>query len=137
MKGAGALVLDFGSGPTPALTNWLKELNYQVEMYDKYFVPGESWKAKKFDGIIASEVLEHLREPRIEIENISYALAVGGVLIISTGLTDEIKDFDSWYYPKDPTHLVFYSTKTFEWIGKRFGLKLLSVSKKRIIVLQK
>ncbi len=47
--------------------------------------------------------------------------------------SDEI-DFGSWYYKNDPTHVVFYRRKTFEWIKLNFNFSELII-KDRVIYL--
>jgi hypothetical protein len=34
-------------------------------------------------------------------------------------------DFEGWWYHRDPTHVVFYSERTFEWIAECLGFELI------------
>lgn len=45
--------------------------------------------------------------------------------------------FANWYYPKDPTHVCFYNSKTFELIATTFEFNLLYNDTKRVVILQK
>jgi hypothetical protein len=42
---------------------------------------------------------------------------------VMTAIITDATDFPSWYYRRDPTHVVFYSTRTFEWIAGHFGFR--------------
>ena len=35
------------------------------------------------------------------------------------------KKFSKWYYKRDPTHIAFYTSKTFQWLTKKFGLSII------------
>ncbi len=117
-----ARILDFGAGPGPALVARLRESGFtRVELYDPFFWPDESVLREKFDGIFATEVIEHLHVPRLEFARLRNLLVPGGRLILMTYFYDESLDFNSWYYRTDPTHVSFYSHRTLEWIREKFG----------------
>jgi hypothetical protein len=42
---------------------------------------------------------------------------------MTTFLTED-KQFENWYYRRDPTHVVFYSKKTFEIIAEQHNWQL-------------
>ncbi len=44
-------------------------------------------------------------------------------------------DFNSWHYRLDPTHVTFYSMKTFEWLAKEFELSIVVNDRKRVVLL--
>lgn len=120
------LALDYGCGPTKGLEALVKNKNLdkvQVESYDPLFFPIDL-KHKKYDLIFASECLEHFHKPDEEVKKILNLLKSKGSLLISTELYDG-KDFKNWWYLNDPTHVVFYSKKTFQWMIDFYGLSLV------------
>ena len=113
-------VLDFGAG-SGELSKELENMGYQMTtlepMVDGYLK--EQNYPFKFDVVIAIEVIEHLPDVWGELEQIEKVLAPGGIIIISTSLTnrfisapnvDEI--FKDWWYKDDPTHLSFFCNRT-------------------------
>ena len=42
--------LDFGSGPGPVLSQLLRELGYETDIYDIYFAPGKVYKGKTHEN---------------------------------------------------------------------------------------
>lgn len=58
--------LDFGCGRTTILADQLSKLGHTMNSYDVYFLDDGSVWNKRYDFIILSEVIEHLREPRKE-----------------------------------------------------------------------
>ncbi|MCB0417270.1 MAG: class I SAM-dependent methyltransferase [Bdellovibrionales bacterium] len=107
--------LDFGCGPGPALAAMLREAGFGMEVYDKYFSP--ILPSGKFDFITCTETAEHFRRPRHEFERLNSWLKPHAWLGLMTeqSPTDETS-FAKWYYHKDPTHLVFYSPETIQWL---------------------
>jgi len=131
----GSTGLDFGAGTGPVLSVMLQERNYQVETYDPYFWPNENLLKASFDFVCTSEVVEHFYRPNQEFALLKDLLKGKGWLGIMTHLRDEKTDLQNWYYLKDPTHVVFYSPKTFEWIKNTFGFSHLEI-KDRVILLR-
>ncbi len=118
--------LDFGSGPLKpdeesVVCEFFRDKGFVSDAYDPYFRPMDISKCR-YDVIVACEVFEHFRSPSEEIERLVGLLRDGGVLAIQTEFFPGIGKFDSWYYRRDPTHVVFYSPRTFEVLAKRFGL---------------
>jgi hypothetical protein len=58
----------------------------------------------------------------------------GGILGVMTRLVPE--SFESWWYHRDPTHVVFYSEATLCWIGSHFGFTILE-QRGDVVVLRK
>ena len=52
-------VFDFGSGKGEVLSKILTNKGKQVVCYDKYFYDDTSYKDKKYDLIVSTEVFEH------------------------------------------------------------------------------
>ncbi|MCB0405492.1 MAG: class I SAM-dependent methyltransferase [Bdellovibrionales bacterium] len=112
--------LDFGCGPGPALAVMLEETGKRVTLYDKYFYP--ELPTGDFDFITCSETAEHFRHPRLEFERLNTLLRRHGWLGLMTEQSPTDKGiFSDWYYLKDPTHLMFYTPATIQWLCDSFG----------------
>lgn len=127
--------LDFGSGPGPVLTEILIERGYRMRNYDPFFAKNEEVFSLSFDFIVMSEVIEHLRSPRIELERLRKTLEPGGRLFVMTSLFDECRSFSDWSYRRDPTHIAFYSTKTMAWIAQTLGFNFVRIGSPKWILL--
>ncbi len=77
--------------------------------------------AKTYDFITCSEAAEHFHRPAEEFERLDRMLRPGGWLAVMTAFRPKDRDFLSWYYRRDPTHVVFYREGTFRRLGERFG----------------
>ena len=109
--------LDYGCGYAPALAHILRQDGYKVELYDPFFFPNKSVFLRKFDFITCTEVIEHFFNPYKEFEKIDNMLPKNSFLAIMTTFIPKDNLFESWYYRRDPTHVVFYNKKTFEIIA--------------------
>lgn len=45
---------------------------------------------------------------------------------------DEDRNFETWPYKNDHTHVFLYHQKAFEWIKKEFGFKNLTINQRLI-----
>lgn len=133
----GASGLDYGAGPGPVLTKMLRESGYAVNLYDPIYWPETSVLKKTYDFIVASEVAEHFHNPLVEFQRFYGLLKNGGALVLMTLLVNEKTEFESWFYRKDPTHVVFYSEKALIWIKEKIGFTSIESDSKRLIVLRK
>jgi hypothetical protein len=52
-----------------------------------------------------------------------------------TEIYSEKINFATWYYKNDPTHVFFYTKKTFGWIKNEFNFKSI-VFDKRVIIFE-
>ena len=116
--------LDFGSGPGPTLSLMFEDKGYKVDLYDKYYADNKQVFGKTYDFITATEVLEHLDNPKDEIDRLFSMLNTNGVLAVMTQLLDEKIDFATWHYKNDPTHICFFSKKTLHYLAKKYKAKL-------------
>ncbi len=128
--------LDFGSGPGPTLSHLLSEQGHHVNLYDPFFAPDTEVLDMIYDFITASEVVEHLRQPRQEFERLWSLLHPGGWLGIMTKLALDAEAFSRWHYKNDHTHILFFSKTTFEWLADHWQARLMFVGKD-VILLQK
>ena len=132
---AGACGLDFGSGPYPALAEMLRHEGFTMDLYDPFYWPENP--RQTYDFIVSSEVVEHFRTPDREFRRLYDLLKPGGWLGIMTLLLEPTEDFASWHYRRDPTHVVFYTRSTFQWISEHHGMVHLTYSGERIVLLQR
>jgi hypothetical protein len=114
---AGAMGLDYGCGPGPALVHMFREAGFVMDLYDPYFFPEKSHLGKQYQFITCTEAAEHFYNPYEEFNTIDDLLEMEGWLGVMTNFFDESINFKDWYYRKDPTHVVFYTEETFEVIA--------------------
>lgn len=125
--------LDFGCGPGPTLSKMFENQGYEVDLFDKYYANNQQVFGQKYDFITATEVWEHLSNPGAEIERLFSMLNTNGVLAVMTQqLTNEV-DFSTWYYKNDPTHICFFSKKTFEFIAEKYQAKFKVISDNTVL----
>ncbi len=113
--------LDFGSGPVPVLSQLLQERGFEMVHYDPYYFPDKMRLEGTYDFITCSETAEHFHQPKREFERLHALLKPGGFLGVMTQMRAQWDGFFEWYYPRDPTHVMFYSPKTMRWIARRFS----------------
>jgi hypothetical protein len=128
--------LDYGCGPTPLLAHIMEEQGHGMTYYDPYFFPDTAPLSRTYDFITCSEAAEHFYRPAEEFERLAGMLLPGGILGVMTSLWDESIDFRTWYYRKDPTHVVFYHKKSFLTLAGHLGFSC-TFPAKNIIIMQK
>jgi len=130
--------LDFGSGPTPVLSQLLTKRGVHVDYYDKFYQPVKCFEHKTYDFITSTEVFEHLDNPNETLKLLAQHLNPNGMIAIMTLFhSDDEAHFLTWWYRRDPTHIIFYTPKTLEILAQQCGLKVVKTDGKRIAVLQK
>lgn len=120
---AGGKLLDFGSGPEKVLSGLLVQRGFQVVGYDPYFENEAQNLMHSFDGIFLHEVIEHLKDPLAELSLLQMKLKPKASILIRTSLHQGEDHFKTWYYPKDSTHIGFFSRKTEKFLQKKFALR--------------
>ena len=116
--------LDFGCGPGPALARLLEAAGLRVRLYDPFYVADPTVWETRYDFITATEVVEHLRQPAIELDRLFGALRPGGWLGVMTKWVDDEAWFTQSRYIRDPTHIAFYRADTMRWIADRWNAVL-------------
>lgn len=116
--------LDFGCGPTPLLARILTERGHQVCCYDTFYFNQPAVWERYYDFITATEVVEHLSEPGIIFERLLGCLNSKGYLAVMTKRVLSKTAFVHWHYKNDPTHISFFSEKSFEYIAGTYSLSL-------------
>lgn len=123
---AGAHVIDYGCGPGPTLAKLLEADGHSVVNYDKYFYPDQKLlQPGLYDCLTATEVIEHFADPAEQFFSMLELLRPGGLLAVMTQVLPADQSFTDWYYRRDPTHVAFYSEKTFRHIAEYFQLQML------------
>ncbi|HEY5672375.1 MAG TPA: class I SAM-dependent methyltransferase [Malonomonas sp.] len=133
---AQAFGLDFGCGPGPTLSLMFAEAGFRVAAYDKFYADNPALLQQNYDFISASEVVEHLRQPRVELDRLYGLLNNNGILGLMTKLVTGREAFSSWHYKNDPSHICFFSAQTFHWLAELWQARLELIGKD-VILLQK
>ena len=128
--------LDFGSGPGPTLSVMFEEAGHSMQIYDPFYSPDIEPLQQQYDFITASEVVEHLRHPRTELDRLWACLKPNGVLGIMTKRVNDQDAFSRWHYKNDPTHICFYSLETFQWLAT-YWRAAMTVSGNDVVLLAK
>lgn len=118
--------LDYGCGPGPTLSKMLEKKGFKMSVYDPYFFADEASLKQSYDFITCTETVEHFYFPGKEFEKINQLLRPGGWLGILTQWVHTERNFDKWHYPKDPTHVSFYSMETMRWIARKYDWHLIA-----------
>jgi hypothetical protein len=116
----GSSGLDFGSGPVPALALLFEEAGHRMTLYDRHYAPASAALDKQYDFIAAAEVVEHLHEPKWELDRLWQCLKPGGTLGIMTKFIVGQEAFPRWHYKNDLTHVCFFSQPPFSWLAGRW-----------------
>ncbi len=133
---SGACGLDFGSGPNPTLSRMFLEAGIKVDIYDPLFGPHEVTRGE-YDFITATEVVEHFREPRRELDQIYELLSYGGYLgIMTQEPPGDPVEREKWFYLRDPTHVSFFTDRCMQWWASYVGLSTV-YREKGVWILQK
>ena len=132
----GARGLDYGAGPGPALAAMIEEDGYEAALYDPLFHPDETVLDDSYDFIVCTETVEHFSTPRADFLRMQRMLVPGGWLGIMTDVLEDREGFGGWYYHRDPTHVAFYTRRTFRWVGGWLQLQV-EAPRPRVILLHK
>jgi tRNA pseudouridine65 synthase len=120
----GSCGLDFGSGPAPTLSLMFEEAGHSMTLFDRFYEPAPAALERQYDFITAAEVVEHLHDPRTELERLWACLRPGGRLGIMTQWLVERDAFLRWHYKNDLTHVCFFSQEAFAWLAALWDAEL-------------
>ena len=130
--------LDFGCGESSLLASMLEEKGITCDYYDPIYHPDTLNENKKYDLIVSTEVFEHLHQPKEVFESLLDRLNSGGYLAIQTEFhPNEMSAFKNWYYTQDPTHIVFFTVKTFEVLSNLCTCRVVDDNGKNMVLLRK
>ncbi len=113
--------LDFGSGTGQVLAQMFREAGHSMATYDPFYEPDRAVLRQQYDFITATEVVEHLRDPKRDLELLWACLRPGGYLGIMTRPAVDMAAFPMWHYKNDLTHVCFFSSQTFRWLADTWG----------------
>jgi hypothetical protein len=131
--------LDFGSGPEPVLKQILTtKYEFDCDIYDYYYAKQTKVFDKKYDLITSTEVFEHLSDPIGVLNQFHKMLNDQGIVSIMTLFhPKEQTTFFEWFYIRDPSHIIFFTPKTFEVLANLTGFKVIDTNDYRYITLKK
>lgn len=128
-------ILEFGCGPGPLLAKMMTAEGHEVSLYDHFYYPDkEVLKPRSYDVVTATEVFEHLHQPKQVLESCLSWVKPEGWLAIMTKLVTDQAAFAYWHYKNDMTHVIFFSEETFAWIAKQYGLTAVFADKDVILL---
>lgn len=120
----GSQGLDYGSGPGPTLSLMLAERGFPMAIYDPFFAPDGAVLDICYDFITCTETAEHFHAPGEEFARLDRLLKPGGLLGVMTEVRTPERNFATWHYVRDPTHVCFYSVATLHWLARCRGWEL-------------
>ena len=112
----------------------LTDNNYDVVQYDLYFHDNKELLEQQYDYIACSETAEHFKDPYTEFKQLFNLLKPNGKLYIMTDRFEESRDFGTWFYKTDPTHVFLYHAGAFEWIRDEFGFSQMEIDNRLVIL---
>lgn len=133
----GKNVLDFGCGANHILSDILNKNNINSSYYDLYFYPDENYKKNLYDAIILEEVIEHIENPLLVLQDLAMLLNPNGKIIIRTRLIPENVFNIKWWYLRDCTHISFFDYNTFLYLSKLLSLSIIYCNDKDLVILKK
>jgi hypothetical protein len=98
-----------------------EKAGFPMRVYDPIFFEDNEALSLRYDFVTCTEAVEHFHFPEREFARLDGLLKAGGLLGVMTQMLRSWSDFPKWYYPRDPTHVCFYSRTTMEWIGARWN----------------
>ena len=109
-----------------------------MDIYDLFYAKDKTYIGQQYDVITCTEVVEHLKDPMPYFELFSQLLNNNGVLAIMTLFHENEEDsFKEWHYIRDCTHISFYTPKTFHFIAKETGFRIIYTDNHRYMTLAK
>ncbi len=118
--------LDFGCGASGLLASMLTEAGYTADRYDPIYHPDSAYASAHYDLIVSTEVFEHLDDPLGTLRHVRDRLTPTGHIAIQTQFLPATRTgFLDWYYRLDPTHIGFFTPRTFEVMSQMLGLRVV------------
>ena len=118
----------FAIEPDLDAVNWLKN-NFKAKIFNTFFndwvTNKDKYKEIKFDWVVITHVLEHLKEPRQFLSQIKNGLNKNGkVLIEIPNANNPYSDGKEWGYLFDPGHFYYYTIDNLEMMLNSLGFKI-------------
>lgn len=102
----------------------LAERGLTVRAYDPIYAPATMSLQAQYDFVTCTEAVEHFHRPAREWSLLIALLKPTGWLAIMTKLHQGKDAFSTWHYKNDPTHVSFFSRRSFEYLADRDRLRL-------------
>lgn len=134
---AHSIGLDFGSGTGPVASKMLRDIGFKISTYDPFFDNNPELLNRKYNYIIACEVVEHFHRPAKEFQLLERLLKSNSMLLLKTELFNDSIPFDTWYYKNDETHVIFYRPQTIKYIENTFGFSDSEINGRHIFLYKK
>jgi SAM-dependent methyltransferase len=77
---------------------------------------------RRFDVIVACEVLEHFTRPRADFMGLARMLEPGGLMVCSTNIYDGSSDLSRHLYPFIKGHCAYWTPRAIETVARDAGL---------------
>lgn len=126
--------LDFGSGSGSPIVKILLENGYNISQFDLFYHNQPEVLTRPYDYIACTETAEHFKDPYTEFTQLRSLLKPGGKLYVMTDRLNPNRDFGTWFYKTDPTHVFLYSDEAFKWISQEFGFKSIEFTPRVVIL---
>ena len=114
-----------------------EEMGHTMAIYDYCYATDRSVLENQYDFITATEVLEHLHNPKEDLDRLWTSLKPGGWLGVMTKLAPDREAFARWTYKNDATHVCFFSGSTFEWLAAQWQAEITFVNRDVILFYKK
>ena len=126
-----ATIFDYGCGNGALIellqTNkkdFLLPADTEIRGWDPLFAPAAQPFPGGADLVLCLEVAEHFENPAEGFAGLSRACKRGGLLAVRTLFAPESeREFKSWWYKEDPTHVSFYTQKALTLCAKDAGFE--------------
>ena len=115
---------DDDAGALVKLAQEVEEQGHTMSLYDIYYHPDTEVLERSYDFMTATEVIEHLYEPDKVWQQWLNLVKPEGWIGLMTKLVIDVDAFAGWHYKNDPTHVVFFSRQTFQFLAERDKLEL-------------
>lgn len=139
-------ILDYGSGPEPALCELMKSFSEEGEYlppgcdirgWDPFFAPATPFFENGADLVTCLEVAEHFETPLEDMKKLAAAVRSGGYAAIGTMLLTEATSFPGWWYRSDITHVAFYTRDGLIQCAESAGLSFVKAVTDRAFLFRK
>lgn len=125
--------LDYGCGPGPLLAKLFMEQGHRMQVFDPFYAPNTEHLQSRYDFVTCTEVIEHFRQPHIDLERLFALLQPNGLLGIMTKLVIDADAFSRWHYKNDLSHISFFCRETLHWLAIKYRCRLEIIGKDAMI----
>lgn len=127
---SGAYILDYGCGNGFWIDRLRKDGFSRVYGYDPYYSVNAEPLRDKYELITCTEVIEHDYNIVETFKKFSNMLYLGGAVLLSTDVTDDMMGVKTNYYTCPRVgHVMLYSKKTLRCIAEKCGFSIIHLGK--------